>query len=411
MFLFRFLFYLLFFFFFGEISILSVNAQTLSPQARISLITCSPGNELYSMYGHSAIRVADPLAGIDYVFNYGTFDFNTPNFYGKFVRGKLNYQLSVADYPNFLATYQYYNRSVYEQILNLTPRQRNAVYAFLQTNYQPENRAYLYDFFFDNCATRIRDVFKNILRDSLQFDNQVAQKSLSFRQLVSIYQQPFPWADFGVDLAMGVPSDRKATAPEYMFLPDYLSAGLGRARVQTPHGSQPFAQPVTTIFQAQPPPVTSAVIFTPLVICWALFGLGALLTWRQLRQQRPPATYAADALLFGTVGLLGGVVLFLTTGTDHKAFARNLNLLWTIPLHLPVAFLLLRQHSLGFLKIYFLLTALLMGLLVLTWQWLPQEYHPAFLPLVLLLAVRAGYIYFTQKRSAAAKRFTERIVQ
>ncbi len=373
-----------------------VGAQSLSPQARISLITCSPGDELYSMYGHSAIRVNDPSYGIDYVFNYGTFNFNTPNFYPKFVRGKLKYQLSVSDFSDFLAAYQYYNRSVYEQNLNLTSSQKNAVFRYLQTNYLPENREYLYDFFFDNCATRIRDVFKKTLQDSLQFDPTVAQKKQSFRQIVGIYQNPFPWADFGVDLAMGVPSDRLANAPEYMFIPDYLEEGFAKARVRDKTGIHPFAQPVNVIFNATPPAPATSPGLTPQILLWTVLVLGALFTFWQFRQKR--VTYIFDVVVFGFIGLLGAVVLFLTTGTDHKAFAKNLNLLWAIPLHLPVAFLLLRKNRPDFLKIYFLLTAGLMGLLLILWRWLPQEYHPAFFPLVLLLGLRAAFIYYQEKQ-------------
>lgn len=381
---------------FYSLGSVSALAQSLSPQARISLITCSPGDELYSMYGHSAIRVNDPLYGIDYVFNYGTFNFNTPNFYPKFVRGKLKYQLSVSDFSDFLAAYQYYNRSVYEQNLNLTSPQKNAVFRYLQTNYLPENREYLYDFFFDNCATRIRDVFKKTLKDSLQFDPTVEQKQQSFRQIVGIYQNPFPWADFGVDLAMGVPSDRLAKAPEYMFIPDYLEEGFAKAKVRDNTGIHPFAQPVNVIFSATPPTPVTTSLLTPTILLWGLCILGALFTFWQFRQKR--ITYTFDVVLFGIIGLLGAVLLFLTTGTDHKAFAKNLNLLWAIPLHLPVAFLLLKRKTPNFLKIYFLLTASLMGLILILWRWLPQEYHPAFFPLVLLLGLRAAFIYLKEKQ-------------
>ncbi|QMU30938.1 Lnb N-terminal periplasmic domain-containing protein [Adhaeribacter radiodurans] len=369
-------------------------AQNLSPQARISLITCSPGDELYSMYGHSAIRVADPTYGIDYVFNYGTFDFSTPNFYPKFVMGKLKYKLAVSNLSDFLAAYQYYNRSVYEQVLNLTLPQKNNVFRFLQTNYLPENREYYYDFFFDNCATRIRDVFQNTLGDSLRFNPALNHKKLSFRQIVGIYQNPFPWADFGVDLAMGATSDRQATASEYMFIPDYLQEGFSTATLQNRNGKAPFAQPVATLFKADSP-VLVLVPLRPGIICWALFILGVVLTWWQWRQKRPD--YSFDVVLFSVVGLLGFVLLFLTTSSDYKAFGRNLNLLWAIPLHLPVGLLLLRKKTLPFVKTYFLITAIVTGLLLILWQWIPQEYHPAFFPVLLLLGLRAGYIYFTQK--------------
>ncbi|QNF32722.1 DUF4105 domain-containing protein [Adhaeribacter swui] len=370
-------------------------AQSLSPQARISLITCSPGDELYSMYGHSAIRINDPSYGIDYVFNYGTFDFSTPNFYPKFVMGKLKYKLAVSNFSDFLAAYQYYNRSVYEQVLNLTLPQKNAVFQFLQTNYLPENREYYYDFFFDNCATRIRDVFQKTLGDSLRFNPALNQKQLSFRQIVGIYQSPLPWADFGVDLAMGATSDRKASATEYMFIPDYLQEGFAKATLQGQSGNAPFAQPVATLFKANPP-TEVPVPLRPGIICWALLVFGVVLTGYQWRQKRPD--YSFDVVLFSVVGVLGCVILFLTTSSDYKAFAQNLNLLWTIPLHLPVALLLLRRKTPHFLKIYFLLTAGLMALLLITWRWLPQEYHPAFFPLVLLLGVRAAFIYYQEKR-------------
>lgn len=395
--------YLLFFFIFWGLSPQITQAQSLSPQAKISLITCSPGDELYSMYGHSAIRVADPQYGIDYVFNYGTFNFKTPNFYTKFVRGKLKYQLSISDFADFVAAYQYYNRSVFEQDLNLTLHQKNAVFKYLQINYLPENREYLYDFFFDNCATKIRDVFKIALQDSLKIDPKTALRGQSFRQIVGIYQKPFPWADFGVDLAMGTPSDRKATAPEYMFIPDYLADGFAKATVKTASGWQPFAQPVRTVFQAPQPANPSVPLITPTIICWLLFVIAALFTFFQWQQKK--FTYKLDVVLFGVIGLLGVILLFLTTGTDHKAFAKNLNLLWAIPLHLPVAFLLLPKKRPAFVKFYFLATAVLMAILLVSWQWLPQQYHPAFLPLILLLALRAGFIYFTCKKKQVRIRY------
>ena len=390
--------WLLLFLFFSGLNSLPTKAQSLSPQARISLITCSPGDELYSMYGHSAIRVNDPSYGVDYVFNYGTFDFSTPNFIPKFVMGKLKYKLAISDFSDFLAAYQYYNRSVYEQELNLTASQKNAVFRFLQTNYLPENREYYYDFFFDNCATRIRDVFKKTLQDSLQFNPVVAQKKLSFRQIVGIYQNPFPWADFGVDLAMGVPSDQKASVAEYLFIPDYLQESFAKATVSSATGKYAFAQPVTTLFKATAPRLAANRLLTPLVFCWILWGVGALLTFWQWQKKR--RGYLFDVVIFSLTGLLGLVLLFLSTSSEYKAFPQNLNLLWAIPLHLPVALLLLIRKTPNFLKIYFLLTAGLMGLLLILWRWLPQEYHPAFFPLVLLLGLRAAFIYVKEKQKS-----------
>ncbi len=144
-------------------------AFTLSPEAEISLLTCSPGNELYSLFGHTAIRVKDPAARFDRVFNYGTFDFDTPYFYLKYARGLLPYQLSHTDYRYFLHAYREEGRSVYEQRLRLDSLQKQRLLDILTENYRPENRSYLYNFLFDNCTTRSRDVILQSLADTVDW--------------------------------------------------------------------------------------------------------------------------------------------------------------------------------------------------------------------------------------------------
>ena len=134
---------------------------------QISLLTCDPGDQLYSAFGHSAIRVLERTTGEDLVFNYGTFDFNTPYFYVKFTQRTLDYMLSVSTYERFLAEYNYYQRDVREQVLDLSPEQIERLVEFLQINYRPQNRFYRYDFFYDNCATRIRDVMDRVLGKQL----------------------------------------------------------------------------------------------------------------------------------------------------------------------------------------------------------------------------------------------------
>jgi hypothetical protein len=367
--------------------------QPLSPQAEISLITVSPGEELYSMYGHSAIRVNDPAQGIDYVFNYGTFDFNTPNFYVKFVRGKLLYQLSVGYFEDLKSHSIRDNRSVVEQVLNLNAQEKQKVVDFLTYNYQPENRSYLYDFFFDNCATRIRDVFKRGLGDALQFPATTTQDPMSFRQLVGIYQQPHPWVDLGVDLVMGLPADAKASPWQIMFLPDYLLAQFQQARVNrqapAPASEQAFVKETRHLFRAKGRSVPAS-LQGPTLVCWALAVVLAVYTFYQVRKRQTGHT--PDILLFGLTGLLGLIVLFLWFGTDHKAFANNLNFLWAFPLNLPFALLLFRKKKPAIVRVYFFGLAILVALVAISWPVFPQQFHPAVLPLVLLLALRAWYI-------------------
>ncbi len=380
-------------------SILAVQSMPLSPQAQVSLITVSPGEELYSMYGHSAIRINDPAVGMDIIFNYGVFDFRTPNFYVKFVRGKLPYQLGPGYYQDLLQSSQRDNRSVYEQVLNLTLSEKQQVADFLENNYKPENREYLYDFFYDNCATRIRDVFKKTLKTKLAFNQKPEADPKSFRELVGIYQAPHPWVDLGVDLVMGLPSDKITSPYQDMILPDFLMKRFAQARMQTPTGTQSFVTTSTQVFKAPSAPTTTTFL-TPTLFFWLLFLVVAFLTFRKAR--RGKVAHILDIFLFGLTGLLGIILVFLWFGTDHKSFAGNLNLLWALPFHIPMAFLLLKKQKTPFLKRYFMANCGLLIILIVTWLFLPQAFHPSVFPIVLTLALRSWYIYNFERRSKRA---------
>ncbi|MGV3589442.1 MAG: DUF4105 domain-containing protein [Adhaeribacter sp.] len=377
-------------------------ALDLSPQAQISLITVSPGEELYSMYGHSAIRVYDPALALDIVFNYGTFDFNTPNFYVKFIRGKLPYQLSMNYYENLKQGAIQENRSVYEQVFNLSSAEKQKVFALLETNYLPQNRAYFYDFFYDNCATRIRDVFMNGIGNNLDFKHKPQPEAPTFRQLVDIYQRPHPWVDLGIDLLMGLPADKLATPLQQMFLPDFLMEGFQPAQVSSfvrpvqannqagnPAGARPLVNQVQQVYKATAPPAIPTK-FTPNIFFWILCTIVAFITFWQIRNKT--ASYSLDVLLFSLAGLLGILLTFLWFGTDHQTFGNNLNILWAFPLHLPLAFMLLRRQLSPFVKNYFLVFSILLVLIALIWKIFPQDFHPAVLPIVIMLALRAWYI-------------------
>ncbi|KAA5546536.1 Lnb N-terminal periplasmic domain-containing protein [Adhaeribacter rhizoryzae] len=374
-------------------------ALDLSPQAQISLITVSPGEELYSMYGHSAIRIYDPTMALDIVFNYGTFDFNTSNFYVKFIRGKLPYNLSMNYYENLKQGAIQENRSVYEQVFDLSPTEKQRVFALLETNYLPQNRAYFYDFFYDNCATRIRDVFMNGIGNNLNFKHKPQPEAPTFRQLVDIYQRPHPWVDLGIDLLMGLPADKLATPLQQMFLPDFLMEGFAPAQVTAlikpaqAGGQAAAGRPlVSRVQQVYKAPASSATPtkFTPTIFFWILCAMVAVITFLQIRKK--VARHGIDVLLFGLAGLLGILLTFLWFGTDHQTFGNNLNLLWAFPLHLPLAFMLLGRQLSPFVKNYFLVFSVLLVLIALIWKIFPQDFHPAVLPIVIMLALRAWYI-------------------
>ena len=162
----------------------TVKAQkiTLSETAVISVLTMGPGNALNDSFGHSAFRILDPNQHIDMVYNYGVYDFDTPHFYLKFTKGQLLYQLDRTSFNLFYRHYLEQNRWIKEQVLNLTTAEKQEVFNFLQNNYLPENRNYTYDFFFDNCATRIRDVLARVLKNKLVYNSQFETDTYTFRQ-------------------------------------------------------------------------------------------------------------------------------------------------------------------------------------------------------------------------------------
>lgn len=338
--------------------------------AAISLLTCSPGIELYAKFGHSAIRVYDPYDGTDIVFNYGLFDFNTPNFYLKFVRGKLPYQLGVQRFYNFMWDYQSEGREVKETPLQLDLASRKKLLDFLAYNYLPEHRQYPYDFFFDNCASRIRDVLERSA--AMTYKRPAASgEQKTFRQLLDGYIQRYPWIDFGIDLILGLPSDKKADFRAEMFLPDYLAVNL-QAGVA---GRKPIAGKPVLLLEGMPVP-EAGMMLPPPFIFFSLVFLGiALLTWKG------PGWLQkwADLLLFGILGLSGVLFTFMWAGTDHVATHANLNLLWATPLALGAAAAALSGGRKFWFKAVFTTTLIaLIGFFIL-----PQQFHPATIPIML----------------------------
>ena len=198
--------------------------QLLPPSSRdsveVSVLTCGPGDLLYSLFGHTAIRVQNHSTGQDLVYNYGTFDFQADGFAVKFLRGKLPYQLSVVRMDSFLREYQMDKRYVEEQSLNLSQSEKFKVLEFLYNNLRPENRFYKYDFYFDNCTTRIRDLLEDRV-GSIQYPT-LNEEKFTFRDLLHQYLTQHPWTKFGMDIILGTQSDQVADDRGQMFLPEYF---------------------------------------------------------------------------------------------------------------------------------------------------------------------------------------------
>ena len=208
-----------------------LQAQTLSDNARISLLTCAPGEELYARYGHTAIRICDPDKALDMVFNYGIFNFNTDHFYWKFVKGETWYELGASSYRWFMYEYTATGRPVYEQALNLTPEQREALWQALVINYQPKNRQYLYNFVFDNCATRPYVLISKVLGDTLRSD-YTGYTGTTYRAFIRHYTGGLSWENAGINLLFGPRADQAMTSDERLFLPEELMYYLAQAKMK-----------------------------------------------------------------------------------------------------------------------------------------------------------------------------------
>ncbi len=373
------------FLFLFTISVSHVQAQADSCHLQISLLTCAPGEELYSTFGHSALRVQDRTSGVDIIFNYGTFQFG-PDFYKKFVRGKLLYYVSIEEFSSFREQYQFESRSMQEQTLQLSCSDKQQLFTALKTNATEENKYYRYDFLFDNCSTRLRDIVKANTTGAVGFANILPAKIPTFRNLLYTYLDNGGqhWSKFGIDLLLGSRLDVEVTNEQAMFLPDYLLKGFANATV----GSKALANPPQTILQ-MPNPLKGNSVLQPMVVLSALLLLVIVLSFMpSAKAQKALAIF--DFLLFLILGLTGCLLIFMWTATDHALCKDNYNLLWALPSHAVAAFFLRSRGK--FISYYLLANIVVQAFVVVGWIFLPQEFNLAFLPLVLLVLLRSWLI-------------------
>ena len=360
--------------------------KTLSDSARISLVTCAPGNDLYSAFGHNGIRVTDYKNEFDVVFNYGTFSFEQPGFYTNFIKGKMRYMVATDRFSDFIDEYIYEERGVTELELNISSEEKQQLFAALYTNTLPENREYFYDFFWDNCATRPRDLIEKILGNRLQYHTENAgfAQNKTMHDMLRMYVGNRPWVNYGFDLILGLPCEVEATPRNQTFLPDYLEKYFETATLD----SKPFTSKKIYLLRYPLPKMEAG--FRPIYLSLLLFLIGFIIAYFEKRNKTH--YYRFDFLLFITAGLLGTLFLCMWLFTVHYSVPKNLNMLWLIPTHLIACFFLLPKQKMEWLKYYFGFTFLIQIVLLLIWNWSPQPFNIAAMPLVFLLSYRAASI-------------------
>ena len=357
----------------------------LSPDAEISIITVGPGKVLYEGFGHSTIRIKDKNHNIDLAYNYGIFDFNSSNFYINFTKGKLLYKLARYPFHYFVDSYKQNKRWIKEQILNLTIKEKQQFFIYLENNAKPKNATYLYDPFFDNCSTKMVSITKIILGDKVTFLYNHLTKNLSFRQLMNREILWNTWGSFGINLALGSKLDKKATANQYNYLPDYVFSAFNNALLNKKNNINKLVKKEQFILQFKEIK-QSISIFNPLFILSLISLIGLFITFKDIKNKQ--RTKWLDFIVFFSTGLIGSLIVFLWFFTSHSTAPNNFNFLWSFAPNLVVAFYIVKNNLKKWLKKYIQFILILLLSIPFIWIGGIQLLPTAIIPLLILLSVR-----------------------
>jgi hypothetical protein len=373
----------------------SVQSQS-TDSIRFSLLTCAPGTEIYSLFGHTAIRYENYTRRIDVAFNYGMFSFNTPNFIFRFVAGETDYQLGITPYSYFEAEYAMRGSSVYQQVLNLTQSEKERLLTILENNYLPENRIYRYNYFYDNCTTRARDKIEECIEGKVVYPDSLSGKS--YRSIVHEFTAGSPWDEFGIDLCLGAEADKEINKRQQMFSPFYMKYYASNAYIVDAGGTRrPLILDETKIVDVEPEEVQPGFILSPLM-CGALFlALCVVMAWGQWKTQR--IWWGWDIVLYGLQGLAGCIIAFLFFFSVHPTVGSN----WLLILFNPIPLLYLPFMVYKAVKrkkdYYHVGNMVYLTLFITILPFCGQEFNLTVLPLALgLLVTSASHVLVWNKK-------------
>jgi hypothetical protein len=347
-------------------------------------LTCGPGTETYSIYGHSAIRIVLSEQHSDIVYNWGVFDYSTPNFTWKFAKGRLDYMLDTESLKGFLQSYFFEKRYVYSQKMNINASEKRTLLELINENLKPENVKYRYDFFYDDCSTRIRDLFEKSIGKKLKYPPAETGKMPTFRDMVGKYQAPYPWLKFGVDLIMGSTSDKRAAFRDRMFLPIDMKDELSEALVHRDDKMIPLLRNPEILLDFEAPNIkpnfftSPPFIFTLVII---LILILAALT-KSLKVIR-----IIDIIIYSVFSILSVLMIFFNFFTDHVQMKWNLNIIWLNPFIIVclVTLILNKTGTVWFRTVFFISAGFLLLHFIL-----PQQFNISFFLLAIILLIRSS---------------------
>jgi len=366
----------------------SLNISENIESTEISVLTCDPGNEIYSLFGHSALRIKNPINGQDLVVNWGLFEFSESQFqFGyDFAKGRLKYYLGIQLMSNFITEYRRSKRGIREQVLNLSNQEKYQIIQLLEENYKPENRKYKYEFFYDNCSSRLRDVIKKVFGENINFYQSPKSNKFTFRETIHLYLESFPWLKLGIDLVLGKKIDKLVSNENLMFLPLNVEEIFDKSLVENNGSIKNLVKSKNTLIESfeNKNKLNNIGFYS-----WILLAITLLLIIFKLDK----ALGVWSSLNLFIIGLLGIVLVFMWIGTDHNATKMNFNLLWASPFHFILIFYLIKESWNNFTYWYLILSLILIFTTILFWFTLTQEFNSFVKPIILELVI-IYYYYF-----------------
>lgn len=359
---------------------------------RISVLTCSPGEEIYALFGHTAIRYKNEEDNTDIVFNYGLFSFNSPNFIWRFIKGETDYILGITYYNYFEKEYSERNSYVYEQVLNLSENQTEKLLSLLFENSKPENRTYRYNFFYENCTTKAKEKIEEATDNDITYN--IKMLKLSFRDIIHQFTKGHEWSELGIDLCIGSEADKPITANEMMFSPFYYKDFLSTATFSDT--GKPLAMKATKI--VFPSGKNQEKKYPSPLLCFGLlFFATIVVTFIEYKTKK--TIWMFDAFLFGSTGICGIVIAFLVFFSTHPAVSPNYMLIFMHPIHLILLPFFINKEIKNRKSLYHAINSIIIIAFFVLMPIIPQHFNIAILFLALSLLVRSSYYTYKTRIS------------
>lgn len=362
---------------------------------QVSLLTCAPGTEIYALFGHTALRYQDRAHGEDLVFNYGMFSFDTPHFVYRFVKGETDYELGVTFYRYFEGSYAMRGSSVYQQVLNLTAAEKQKLRKLLEENYLPENRIYRYNYFYDNCTTRARDIIEECIDGKIVYPD--GKENCSFRDIVHQYTKGHEWDELGIDMCLGSEADVPIDARKQMFAPFYMLEAARKAVIMTGDGVRPLVLQEQKVVDVEPDDGRGFPL-SPMACVCMLMGIVCWVGWLQFRLKK--VIWLWDLFLFGMQGMAGCVIAFLFFFSTHPTVGSNWLILFLNPIPLIYLPVMVYRAMKNQKDLYHTINVVYLTLFIMIMPFIQQKFNATVLPLALcLLVCSASHILLYHRQS------------